>query len=103
EGASVCGLGDEAVGGAGGWRNVIVDAAVFVVDDEDRGAGPERGVTADLVVDGGDELLAGADVVVGVLVVGDGFAAAVRGVVVRVVGRDEAVVGEGVLVAGAEE
>ncbi len=103
EGASVCGLGDEAVGRAGGWGDVIVDAAVLVVDDEDGGAGPECGIAADLVVDGGDELFAGADVVVGMLVAGDGFAAAVGGVVVGVVGLNEAVVGERILVAGAEK
>ena len=103
EGAGVGGLGDEAVGRAGGRRDMVVDAAVFVVDDEDGGVGPELGIVADLVVDGGDELLAGADVVVGMLIAGDGFAAAVRGVVVGVVGLDEAVVGERIVVAGAEE
>ena len=62
------GLRDEAVRRAGGRRNVIVDAAVLVVDDEDRGVRPEVRVLADCVVDRGDELFSGADVVVGMLI-----------------------------------
>ena len=72
---------------------MIVDSAVLVVDDEECGVGPEVRVGADGVVDLGDELLAGADVVVGMLVAGDGLAAAVGRGVVGVVGLDEAVVG----------
>lgn len=104
EGSCVGGLGDEGgIGRAGGRRYVVVDAAVLVVDDEQRRVRPERGVGADGVVDSRDELLAGAHIVVGMLIVGDLFAAAVGCWVVGVVGLDEAVVGEGVLLAGGEE
>ena len=82
---------------------MVVDAAVLVVDDEQGCVGPEFGVVADGVVDGGDELLAGADVVVGMLVAGDEFAHAVGCVVIGVVGLDEGVLGELVAAGGVEE
>ena len=55
------------------------------------------------VVDRGDELLAGADVVVGMLIAGDQFAGAVGRVVIGVVGLDEAVLGKLIVIAGVEE
>ena len=101
--AGGAGLGDEAVGRAGGRRDVIVDAAVLVIDDQQRRVGPELRVLADGVVDGGDELLAGANVMVGMLIVGDDFSGAIGRVVVGVVGLDEAVVGKLIAIAGVEE
>jgi hypothetical protein len=65
---------------------------VLVVHHQQRGVGPERGIGADGVVDLRDELLAGANIVIGVLIAGDGFATAVGRGVVGVVGLDEAVV-----------
>ena len=103
ERAGVVGLGDEAVGQAGWRRHVVEDAAVFVVDDEKGRVGPQIRVLADAVVDSGDELLAGANVVVGVLIAGDEFAGAVGSIVVGVVRLDEAVVGKSVVLAGGEE
>jgi hypothetical protein len=98
------GLRDEGgVRRAGGRWNVVVDTAVFVVDQENRGVGPKIGIGADGVVHLGDELLTGADIVVRMLVAGDGLAAAVGCRMVGIVGFDEAVVGESVLAASGQK
>ena len=65
---SVGGAGGVAVRRAGRRRNMVEDAAMLVVDHQQRGAGPERGVRLDGVVDRGDIKLAGLDVVVRMLV-----------------------------------
>jgi hypothetical protein len=57
--AGVAGLRYEAVRGAGRRGHVVVDPAVFVINDEQRGGGPKRGIFADLVIDRSDELLTG--------------------------------------------
>src|SRR5882757_1098808 len=78
---------------------MVVDAAMLVVGDEDGGVRPEIRVLANCGVDGGDELLSGANVVVGVLIAGDEFSGSVRSVVIGVVRLDEAVLGKPVAAA----
>jgi len=84
--------GRVSIGYAGGRRNMIEDAAVLVVNDKERGAGPERWVRADGIVDLGNIKFACLDVMVGVLIGGE-----LRAVVVIVIGivrLDEAIVRE---------
>ena len=99
----LCGVAVEVGGVEGGGKNVVVDAAVFVVDDEQSGVGPEIGVIANAVVDVCDEVLTGADIVVGVLVGRIEETVSVGRGMIFVVGLDEGVFGELVGVACGEE
>src|SRR5882724_2257535 len=58
------GLSNKAIWLTGGRRDVIVDATVLVVHDENRGVGPKVGVIANGVIDRGDELFSRANVMV---------------------------------------
>ena len=67
-GTSGRGLSNKAIRFAGGWRDVIVDATVFVVHHENRGVGPKVGVIANGVINRCDELLSRTNVMIGMLV-----------------------------------
>ncbi len=65
--------------------------------------GQSAGLVRMGVVNLGDELLTRADIVIRMLVAGDGLAAAVGCGMVGIVGLNKAVVGQSVLLAGGEE
>ena len=71
---------------------MVVDAAVFVVDDEKRGAGPQCGISLDRHVYLSDVHLSGLNVVVRMLIICQLFTRVA--VVVAVVWLDEAVIGQ---------
>ena len=82
---------------------MVVDASMFVIDQEQRGVRPEIRIGTDRVVYLGDELLTGADIMIRMLIAGDGLTAAVGCGMVGIVRFDKAVVGKRVLLAGGEE
>src|SRR5689334_331197 len=94
-------LRDEPVRDAAGRRDVIVDAAMLVVRDQERRARPERRVLTNRHVDGRDETLALADVMIGMLIRRDHRS--VGSIVIAVVGFDERVFGERAAATVVEE
>ena len=55
-----------------GWRlDMIIDATVFVVHDQECGIGPEIGVIADRAIDRCDELFTCSNIMVWMLVASD--------------------------------
>src|SRR5262249_52818394 len=100
-GAGVIRLGYETIGRARRRRNVVVDAAVLVVNDEQRSTLPEIGILLDGVVYLRDEELTGLHVVIRMLVGCDqGSVVPVMIVVIRL---DEGILGEAAKPAIADE
>src|SRR6185437_8926860 len=64
------------------WRNhVIVEAAMLVVDNQQRGALPKLRNGADLVIDLADEVISGQHMMIGVLIISQNLAAARSGMI----------------------
>src|SRR6185312_16067147 len=64
------------------WRNhVIIEAAMLVIDDQQRGALPKLRNGADLVIDLPDEVISGQHMMIRVLIIGQNLAAARAGMI----------------------
>ncbi len=85
----------ERPSGRAGWRRyMIVDAAVLVINNQQRGAFPEVGVLVNGIVNGRDEELPRLHIVIGMLVGGE-LLPAVVAFVIGIVRLDETVLRAG--------
>src|SRR6185437_15357304 len=62
-------------------NHVIVEAAMLVIDDQQRGALPKIRNGADLVIDLADEVISGQHMMIGVLIISQNLAAARSGMI----------------------
>jgi len=83
---------------ASGWRNVIVNTPMLVINDQQRGAQPQRFILKDSVVNGSDKNLACLNIVIGMLVRCEQLTTPVA-FVIAVIGLDKTIVGKLALIA----